>query len=105
MFYYIAVSAFSTVSEKWLQSELRLTEQKSDFIKTTLRSVNHIAIENYYIFVTINTISQVEVSHILSHFSPFVCFRCTFSKELPAGVQEGPEPSLQGVCACLHSSL
>lgn len=38
-------------------------------------------------------------------FSPFFTSRCSFPQELPAGVQEDPKPTLQGVRSCLHPPL
>lgn len=106
----------------WKEVILRtLVKYKSDFIKTLkdwccwgqiiLRYLQNITsaklcfqLDNYYVFVNQYNSSGGGLLLSVTLFS-FLHTRCTFPQELPAGVQEDPEPSLQGVCACLHSSL
>lgn len=67
--------------------------------------VNPFTIESYsflyQIYYFIRPASEVLLYLIVFLLHP----RSTFPQELPAGVQEDPEPSLPGVCARLHPSL
>lgn len=80
---------FST--KHWLYSKSNAAENKSFWL----------IIEGH----TCSCVFSEKIPMFCSNFFSFLHIRCSFPQKLPTGVQEDPESSLQGVCACLHSSL